>query len=104
MPIYEYEHLGKSCKLGKIFDIKQSINDERLVECPYCHGTVRKLISQINFCVPKSNNDIRQLGFTKLVKRDDGIYENVTRRGNESRYMERGKPETVPNLSKIIKD
>ena len=104
MPIYEYEHLEKSCKLGKIFDIKQSINDERLAHCPNCKGAVRKLISKINFCVSKSNNDIRQLGFTKLVKRDDGIYENVTRRGNESRYMERGKAETVPDLSKIIKD
>ncbi len=104
MPIYEYEHLGEPCKLGKIFDIKQSINDERLVECPSCHGAVRKLISHTNFCVPKSNNDIRNLGFTKLVKRDDGVYENVTRRGNDSRYMERGKAETVPDLSKIIKD
>ncbi len=104
MPIYEYEHLGVACKLGKVFDVKQSLNDDRLTECPTCHGAVRKLISRTNFCVPKSNNDIRNLGFTKLVKRDDGVYENVTRRGNDSRYMERGKAETVPDLSKIIRD
>ena len=43
-------------------------------------------------------------GFTKLVKRDDGVYENVTARNGDSRYMERGKPETVPDLSKTITD
>jgi hypothetical protein len=39
-----------------------------------------------------------------LVKRDDGVYENVTARGDDSRYMERGKPGTVPDLSKTITD
>ena len=53
---------------------------------------------------PKSNGELRDLGFTKLVKRDDGVYENVTRRKGESRYMERNKPETIPNLSKTISD
>jgi predicted nucleic acid-binding Zn ribbon protein len=36
MPIYEYEHLGEPCSLGKIFDTKQSINDESLTQCPNC--------------------------------------------------------------------
>jgi len=38
------------------------------------------------------------------VRRDDGVYENVTQRDGESRYMVRGKPETVPDVKRIIRD
>jgi len=38
------------------------------------------------------------------VRRDDGVYENVTARDGESRYVRQGKPETLPNLKKIIRD
>jgi len=44
------------------------------------------------------------MGFTKLVKRDRGGYENVARLGGESRYMEAGKPETMPDLKRRIED
>jgi len=104
MPIYEYEHLSESCLIGKIFEIKQSINDEPLANCPNCKGIVRKRISRIAIAKSRSNAELRDLGFTKLVKRDDGVYENVTKRGNESRYMEAGKPETIPDFSKTISD
>jgi putative FmdB family regulatory protein len=104
MPIYEYEHLGQSCAAGKIFEVTQSINDEKFSQCPYCGQPVRKYISRIGLNISKTNSELRDLGFTKLVKRDDGVYENVTRRGGESRYMEAGKPETLPNFSKTIRD
>lgn len=104
MPIYEYEHINKSCTRGKIFEIKQSINDESLTQCPTCKGSVRKRISRIGLNLSKTNAELRDLGFTKLVKRDDGVYENVTRRDGESRYMEAGKSETLPDFSKTIRD
>lgn len=104
MPIYDYEHLNEPCSLGKTFEVKQSINEESLSQCPQCHGPVRKRISRINLSLPKSNTELKDLGFTKLVKRDDGVYENVTRRAGESRYMEAGKPETIPDFSKTISD
>nr|WP_320015530.1 hypothetical protein [uncultured Desulfobacter sp.] len=47
---------------------------------------------------------LRDVGFTKLVRRDDGVYENVTRRKGDSRYMEQGKPNTIPNIRNIIFD
>jgi hypothetical protein len=96
MPIYEYEHLGLPCKLGKVFDFKQSLAE--------CSGSVKKIISRISISCPKSDGELRDLGFTKLVKRDDGVYENVTARDGDSRYMERGKPQTIPDLSKTIGD
>jgi putative FmdB family regulatory protein len=104
MPVYEYEHVRQACKLGKVFDIRQALDDAQLIKCPDCGGPVKRILSRTNISCPKTNSELRDLGFTKLVKRDDGVYENVTARGNDSRYMERGKPETIPDLSKTIAD
>lgn len=92
------------CEKGKIFEIQQSIQDPPLAVCPRCKGMVKKLISRVAVATPKSDAELRDLGFTKLVKRDDGVYENVTRRDGESRYMERGRPETMPDIKRIIRD
>jgi len=104
MPIYEYEHIKKSCTMGKVFEIKQSINDKPLNKCPECSRPIQKIMSLGNISTPKGNSELRDLGFTKLVKRDDGVYENVTARNGDSRYMLRDKPETIPNLKKTISD
>lgn len=102
MPVYEYEHIKHTCDLGRIFEIKQSLTEPILKKCPHCHQPIKKLISLVRLSVPKSNSELRDLGFTKLVKRDDGVYENVTAKQGESRYMQRGKSETVPDISKTI--
>ncbi len=104
MPIYEYEHISKYCSKGKIFELKQSLSDNPLTRCPLCAGTVKKCLSLSNISTPKTNSELRDLGFTKLVRREDGVYENVTCRDGDNRYMRQGKPETIPNLKKIIKD
>ena len=104
MAVYEYEHIDEPCALGKMFEVTQSMSDKPLSRCPECSAPVRKLISRTNISTPKSNSELRDLGFTKLVKRDDGVYENVTKRGGDSRYMVRDKPETMPDLSKTIRD
>ena len=49
-------------------------------------------------------SELRDAGFTKLVKRDDGVYENVTASDGEARYMRRGRKETMPHLHKKIED
>jgi putative FmdB family regulatory protein len=90
--------------MGKVFDLKQSLSDDPLKACPHCKGPVQKIISQINISCQKTNGELRDLGFTKLVKRDAGVYENVTARDGDSRYIQRGKPETIPDLSKTIED
>lgn len=104
MPTYEYEHLDDPCERGKIFEIRQSLEDPPLAVCPRCKGMVRKIMSCVSIRAPKSDTELKDLGFTKLVRRDDGVYENVTRRDGESRYMLRDKPETIPNIKKIIRD
>jgi len=104
MPIYEYQHLKGTCPRGKVFEIEQSIRDKPLTRCPSCGKPVRKLISRTNISTPKTNSDLKDLGFTKLVRRDDGVYENVTARDGESKVMRRDRPETYPNLKNTISD
>ena len=104
MPIYEYEHLNEPCTWGKVFEVRQSIHDSPLTKCPHCASSARKLISHTSISTPKTNSELRDLGFTKLVRRDSGVYENVTAREGESRVVEAGKPQTLPNLRKTIGD
>lgn len=104
MPNYDYEHEGQPCQLGRIFEVFQSIHDAPHTACPGCGGPVRRLISRPMISVPRTNAEIRDAGFTKLVRRDSGVYENVTARGGESRYVDADKPETMPDLSRVISD
>ena len=51
---------------------------------------------------PVGNSGLKNLGFTKLVKRDKGVYENVTRSGTEKRYMKSGDISSMPHLHKKL--
>ena len=104
MPVYEYEHTTGGCEQGSVFEVRQALEDKPLLRCPRCKAPVKRIISAAFISSSKSNSELRDLGFTKLVKRDDGVYENVTRRDGESRYMHRDKPQTMPHLHKIISD
>ncbi len=105
MPIYEYEHIdGAPCSSGKRFEIMQPMSDAPLVRCPQCQGKIRKLLSCIHISTPKTNSELKDLGFTKLVRRDDGVYENVTARGKDRRMVIRDKPETLPDLRSTIRE
>ena len=54
--------------------------------------------------VEASNSELKNMGFTKLVRRDEGVYENVTALGCEHRYMKQGDKESLPHLHKKIGD
>jgi putative FmdB family regulatory protein len=105
VPVYEYEHKEKECStMGKNFEIEQPISDPPLETCPECGKPVRRLISLTNISTPVTDSKYKELGFTKLVKRDSGVYENVTALDGESRYYEGDKPETMPDFKRRIKD
>jgi putative FmdB family regulatory protein len=104
MPRYEYKHVEAACSAGRIVEVTQRLQEEPLRVCPHCGGPVQRIISRVSFAAPKTNSEMRDLGFTKLVRRDSGVYENVTRRGSESRYFEADKPETAPDLKRTIRD
>ena len=104
MPVYEYEHRGAACGLGDVFEVEQPIREDALTRCPQCGGEVRRAISRFFVSTPTTNSDLKGMGFTKLVRRDKGVYENVTATGDESRYMEADKPETMPDIKGKIGD
>ena len=54
--------------------------------------------------VPSGNSDLKQHGFTKLVRRDQGVYENVTATGTEQRYFRAGDIQSMPHLHRKIED
>jgi predicted nucleic acid-binding Zn ribbon protein len=106
LPVYVYEHDDeKGCDFGNSFEVEQFMKDDALKTCPQCGAPVHRII-----CPPMtvrhsySNTELKDMGFTKLVRRDKGVYENVTSRDGESRIVEAGKPETLPDLSKTIED
>jgi putative FmdB family regulatory protein len=104
MAVYEYEHTGKACEIGKVFEVEHSIKDDALATCPKCGNPIKRLISRTFVSTPKTDSELKSMGFTKLVRRDQGVYENVTATGGESRYMEADKPETLPDLKRKIND
>jgi len=105
MPVYEYEHTVEGeCPLGQRFERTQSIYSAPFTLCPECGRPVKKLISLASINTPKTDSDLKGLGFTKLVRRDHGVYENVTATGKESRIWDASRPETMPDLTKKIRD
>ena len=74
-----------------------------LGETPF-EAQVRKRLSAPAIAFPTGNSQLKNSGFTKLVKRDKGIYENVTATGSEQRYMKAGDATSLPHLHKKIGD
>ena len=65
---------------------------------------IQKRLSAPSISIPLANSHLKNEGFTKLVKRDKGVYENVTATGDEARYMVAGEPETMPHIHKKVGD
>jgi rubredoxin len=106
MPIYAYEHRedNPDCDKSPSFEWEQVARDLPLTVCPFCGRPVDKVLFPSAIKKRHFDCELRDKGFTKLVRVDDGIFENVTRRPGEARYWDRSKPETLPILEKTIKD
>lgn len=112
MPAYEYkcDANGRKVTAYHPMDVELHtwgelcyVTQEKLGETdPY--ASVRRLPGTPYVHVPTGNTELREQGFAKLVRRDVGVYENVTRIEGEARYLESGKPQSVPNLAKRISD
>ncbi len=67
--------------------------------------SVRRVITSPPMAnTPVGNSHLKNLGFTKLEKRYDGNYENVTRTGGESRIIKPGEAATMPHFHKKHSD
>lgn len=80
------------------------ITREPLGETPADAPIERWIPRGQGLAMPKGDSKLKELGFTKLVKREDGVYENVTALDGESRFMKRDDPTTMPDFSRRIRD
>lgn len=112
MPTYDYY-----CpENGKTVEVIHGFNEKITTWAELCEtagvdqaGTpgdtpVKKVITAPNLNFPKTTSELKNMGFTKLVRRDKGVYENVTANEGEKRYMTADDPSSVPDLSKKISD
>lgn len=80
MPIYQYKPVKQclgTCKSG--FEIVQSMKDKPLTQCPECGAAVKKVPALFSGgTATLSDGNLRDKGFTKLVKKDKGVYEKTT--------------------------
>ncbi|MFB2922174.1 MULTISPECIES: zinc ribbon domain-containing protein [Aerosakkonema] len=86
MPTYDYFCASNNQKV----EVRHSIHEKltnwgelcKLAQCDPgetpLDAPVQRLISVPSLLVPTSNSDYKNAGLTKLVKRDSGVYENVT--------------------------
>lgn len=84
---------------GRVCDLTGREPGDTPLEAP-----VRKLVAAPGLAFPKTNAELKNLGFTKLVKREKGVYENVTAQEGEKRYMKADDPSSTPNFSNRIGD
>jgi len=112
MPVYEYY-----CKAnGRTLTVLHPMNQKVKTWGELCNlagidpgetppdAEVEKLLFAPGICTPVTDSKLKELGFTKLVRRDKGVYENVTRTDKESRYMVAGDSSTLPDLKSKITD
>ncbi|MDX1973519.1 MAG: zinc ribbon domain-containing protein [Candidatus Sumerlaeia bacterium] len=112
MPIYEYLCPANNTTVEVYHGISQKFTTWGAL-CAHAQlsvgntpedSPVERLIYPSQFSTPQTNADLKNLGFTKLVKRDDGVYENVTATHKEKRYMQRGDASSVPDIKSKISD
>lgn len=106
MPLYTYRHLeeNSSCQHQPTFGWEQVARDWPLLRCPWCDGKVERVLEASMIKLKPLDCELRDKGFTKLVRVDEGLFENKTRRAGESKYVDRYKPETFPILEKTVED
>lgn len=112
MPVYEY-----CCQAnGRTVEVLHSMKETVRTWGQLCEiaglspgdtppdAPVERLVFAPGICAPKGNSDLKSMGFTKLVKRDTGVYENVTASDTEKRYMVAGDSSSLPKLTDKITD
>ncbi|CAM2067391.1 Transcriptional regulator [Sulfidibacter corallicola] len=112
MPTYEY----RCAENGVMLEVLHGMNHKVTRWGELCElagvptgetspdAPVERLISAPGLAFPKTTSELKNMGFTKLVKRDTGVYENVTATDKEARYTVAGKPETMPDFKGRIGD
>ncbi|MGY6587597.1 MAG: FmdB family zinc ribbon protein [Wenzhouxiangella sp.] len=87
MPFYEYvSDQAESCShCAQPFTVLQKLSDERLIHCPACGGSVRRVISAPNVVGSDADklkpSNVEKAGFTQYRKIGKGVYEKTAGKG-----------------------
>lgn len=112
MPVYEYYCPANNCHV----EVTHGINERLTTWGELCEVAslypgdtaldepVERLLFPVGVSTPKTDSELKNMGFTKLVKRDTGVYENVTATHKEARYMKAGDSSTLPDIKSRITD
>jgi hypothetical protein len=65
---------------------------------------VERLIHPPALAFPQGDVALKNQGFTKLVRRETGVYENVTARDGQARIVSPDSPASALNLSSTVTD
>lgn len=113
MPTYTYKCEANGHRVDVVHDIDVALRNWG--EVCYLAGVdpgdtdpgagVERIIDRApGIAVSTLDSELRNAGFTKLVRRDEGVYENVTAIDGEERFMIRGRNETLPHVHKKVGD
>jgi predicted nucleic acid-binding Zn ribbon protein len=107
MPRYDY-----LCETnGRVIEVRHGISEQLTTWHELCDlageplgdtpagAPVEKVIHAPALGFPRTNSELKSQGFTKLVRRDDGVYENVTARDGQSKVVHRDDPGSVAGLN-----
>ena len=113
MPVYEYHCPDNGCviEVSHPMDVKLETWGELCfaaqipLEDTDPLSAIEKVFTRApGVAVAKFNSELKNMGFTKLVKRDEGVYENVTSIDGEKKYMTQGDKDSVPHFHKKVGD
>ncbi|NJK88011.1 MAG: zinc ribbon domain-containing protein [Myxococcales bacterium] len=61
---------------------------------------VERILFPVGLAAPRGDAELKSMGFTKLVRREKGVYENVTALDGEKRYVTADDPGSIPDFKK----
>ncbi len=113
MPVYDY-HCDAN---GRTVELSHPLDRELRIWGEVCYvariplgdtdpaAPVRRVLTRAPAArVQTFDSEYRNLGFTKLVRRDEGVYENVTASDGEKRYMRADDPDSLPHIHRKVRD
>ena len=110
MPLYDYYCAGNDTTVEVSHPMTVELSswgelcaflDRDLGDTP-ADTPLERLIGRVLVQSQTSNAELKNMGFTKLVRRDKGVYENVTAQDGEKRYMVADDPSSAPNFTDKI--
>ena len=108
MPIYRYLCPAN----GEVRDVRHRMTEDLTRWGEVCaridepvgetdpEAPVERVIFPVGLSTPKSDSELKSMGFTQLVKRESGVYENVTALEGEKRYVSADDATSMPDFKR----